>query len=313
MRCISPIFLAWAVVSSFSAIALAAPPLVKDSPETIAAPPIPAVPEGAVAGVTVVAPKRRTVQDFIWHAGAAASDGQLARWHEEICPRAEGVPPFYANYFEERVRQAARSVGAPLAPQRCDANLVIYFTPDPAKTLAALSQKNSWVFGRGQLKAALAEAAAQEPIFWTHNVFTTPADGSAGQRSCRRGGCFLEIDHVVASRLQTSVVDSIGVTAVIVDTRKVKGMGFGSVSDYIPMVALGQFNPADVSADMPTILNLFKARDQGRTVPPGLTDWDRAYLTGLYATQPNLSAIAQRGKIYQHLRQGPGISDDPAR
>jgi hypothetical protein len=298
------------IASAFlAALLLSATPLVQPAPGFPAGDPT----SSSVSGVTVTAPKKGAVQDFIWRAGSKTSDGQLARWHTDVCPSSTGLPEVYDAYFDQRLRDIAKSVKAQVATSTCTPNILIYFTPDPDKTLAGLRLKNSWMFG-GENPAILASyIKAKMPIFWTHNVTPMPSDGAPGDVYCSVGRCILQVHAEFASRLQSSVVDSMGVVAVIVDTHKVKGLSFASLSSYIAMISLAQFNGAAIGPSMPTILNLFKDREGGRPIPTDLTDWDIAYLRGLYSTDADISASLQRSEIYQRLKLGPGIADDPPR
>jgi hypothetical protein len=87
-----------------------------------------------------------------------------------------------------------------------------------------------------------------------------------------------------ASRLTTQIVDVTKRSFVIVDVNRINGVNQSQLADYIAMVTLAQVDPdADTSA-YATVLNLFHAPDQVE----GLTQWDIAYLKGLYDAQRTL-------------------------
>jgi hypothetical protein len=72
---------------------------------------------------------------------------------------------------------------------------------------------------------------------------------------------------------------------IIVDTAQAGGTRMDALADYLAMVSLAQLDPAANTSQQPTILNLF-ADAQSRQMT-GMTDWDIAYLRGLYETRAN--------------------------
>ena len=92
-----------------------------------------------------------------------------------------------------------------------------------------------------------------------------------------------------ASRLSTQIVDQLFRTVVILDVDQVSGVSAAQLADYVAMVTLAQIDPDAETGGYASILNLFGTGDAA----PGLTEWDRAYLTGLYdaeRTRRNLRA-----------------------
>ena len=64
------------------------------------------------------------------------------------------------------------------------------------------------------------------------------------------------------------------------------------------MVSLAQLDADGETTDTPTILNLFADRDSGGAMPAGMTQWDEAYLEGLYTARRTAPrAIWQRRDI----------------
>ena len=102
-----------------------------------------------------------------------------------------------------------------------------------------------------------------------------------------------------ASRLNTQIVDDIFRTVVIVDVDEVSGLSVRQLADYVAMVSLAQINPeADTNA-YASILNVFDDPDASA----GLTDWDQAYLAGLYAAERDaVNRNAGRAEIANSIR-----------
>jgi hypothetical protein len=83
---------------------------------------------------------------------------------------------------------------------------------------------------------------------------------------------------------------------VIADQARLHGMNLGQFADYVAMVGLAKLKPGARLGDAPTILNLFDGAPEA--APAGLTDWDRAFLKSLYATEQ--ISKQQRGQIARH-------------
>jgi hypothetical protein len=73
----------------------------------------------------------------------------------------------------------------------------------------------------------------------------------------------------------------------VVDAKRIGTIRFGALADYIAFVGLAQVDPEVDISGAPSILNLFNDRDAGREPVSGLTDWDNAYLEGLYSARRN--------------------------
>ncbi|MCA3698828.1 hypothetical protein [Brevundimonas sp.] len=69
---------------------------------------------------------------------------------------------------------------------------------------------------------------------------------------------------------------------IIVDVDRVAGVDLGALADYLAVISLAQIDPELDPGPYDTILSLFS---EGASPPPGLTDWDRAFLQGLYSAE----------------------------
>jgi hypothetical protein len=92
---------------------------------------------------------------------------------------------------------------------------------------------------------------------------------------------------------------------IIVDARQAQGLQFQALSDYVAMVSLAQLDPNGEATGIPSILNLFAEHQAGGTPPAAMTEWDEAYLDGLYnarRTAPN--EVWQRRDIASRMVEG---------
>ena len=100
---------------------------------------------------------------------------------------------------------------------------------------------------------------------------------------------------------------------IIVDARQAQGVQFQALADYLAMVSLAQLDPEGHTAGIPTILNLFEDRQNGQVVPTAMTEWDEAYLEGLYTARRTAPRdIWQRRDISRTMVERLDPSVEPA-
>ena len=103
-----------------------------------------------------------------------------------------------------------------------------------------------------------------------------------------------------ASRLTTQIVDNLTRAIVIIDVDQVSEVSALQLADYVAMVSLAQIDPDADTSSYASILNVFEAPQASDS----LTDWDLAYLDGLYAAERNhLGERAGRSEIVDSIRR----------
>jgi hypothetical protein len=89
-----------------------------------------------------------------------------------------------------------------------------------------------------------------------------------------------------------------------VDTTKTAGLTYEQLASYLAMVALAQLDPETEEVPLPSIATLFADRAAGRPAEETLTEWDRAYMKGLYEARPDAPNLnIQRGAIRRSLEK----------
>jgi hypothetical protein len=91
---------------------------------------------------------------------------------------------------------------------------------------------------------------------------------------------------------------------VIVDGQRASGYPLEGLADYIALVTLAQIDPNGRTIEFPTILNLFASGAE--TAPPSMTEWDLAYLSGLYRSQRNAASATQQVREISRRMTGEG-------
>ncbi len=273
-------------------------------------------PTGNDAGSITITGKRgseryRIMLDFVSKLGEPVSgDVGYARLEEAPCYLVQNLPKPALEYLTARLTSAAHDVGLTKTKSDCEPNVVILFTED-SKALADSLVKNRrglikpFFNSEGTVKDAHALqdfATSDAPIRWWQ--VTVPVDW-AGRYSLPG----LDLDYLAGnavamvqgteSRITRSLRDRLLYTIVVVDLNKLGEATWDQLSDYLAMVSLVQVKPGTSMAGYDTILNLFA---RGASAPPVLSDWDKAYLHGVYDLNRYLTPFSQRGALtYQVL------------
>jgi hypothetical protein len=87
----------------------------------------------------------------------------------------------------------------------------------------------------------------------------------------------------LGSRITRAAVRSIYSAIVVVDFRRIEGLTWGQVADYVAMVGLAQLQADAETGAVPTVLSLFEDDDDARA--KALTVWDQAFLKSVYASR----------------------------
>jgi hypothetical protein len=164
--------------------------------------------------------------------------------------------------------------------------------------------------GAGALRAFL---SSSHPVRWW--AVSMPTDSQTGARAVRlpgdcEGSCAMgdmdvlsyapTISMTSSSRIRTQIVDDLFRVIVLVDATRLEKVSALQLADYIAMVSLAQIDPEADTRDYASILNVFEEPDFAAS----LTDWDMAYLSGLYRSQRTLSlAGANRSEVSAAIRR----------
>jgi hypothetical protein len=258
---------------------------------------------------------------------------QYARWNDDICPRVAGLPTGEAQALIDHVARRAHEVGLDTGAAGCTPNVIVIFAPNAATVAREIvdtrrdlmgyyNERNTVSAGRDALDSFV---NSQRAVRWWHVARTIGADGEdLGDTQARRDnaggeasvatrtgsitaamaeGTVSGVDTVRSSgaRTRRDTRRDLRFALIIVEMPRVEGASRQAVSDYVAMAALAQLNPyADMSA-FPSILNLFNSASQ--PAPTAMSDWDRAFLQGLYRARRDAAARTQRSDIARRMAQ----------
>lgn len=247
-------------------------------------------------------PLEQIARAFVGEVSAPARGRGMARWRDGLCVGVANLQPDLAQYIADRVSTVAEDLGLKPGEPGCTPHVLIVATVDaPVFTRQFVDMRPGLfrVGGSGMDRGARALEAFIEndqPVRWW-NV-SLPVNDETGLTAVRLPGYDPPFVGVVASRLTTQIVDDSKRAFVIVDVDKTKNISVEQLADYIAFVALAQVDPEADTSGYATILNVFD--DPGQT--QNLTNWDRAYLQGLYNTirrRQNFSA--QRTEVVDSI------------
>ena len=281
----------------------------------IADPPSPG--STTVSGVVVTATpaEKKKVESFVKQVTALSPGVQMARWDRSVCTGVLGLPDQHAQFMNDRIAANAVAVGLETGKPGCKANVLILVTPDAEAFTRDIVKTHPRVFNpydaghtRGP-KALKAFVETQAPVRWWHLTQTKGYGGFEVSESNLSASGSHGMDRPTVevwgkSPLHSGVVEVFGGILIVVDAKRAQGVSYQALCDYISMVALAQINPDVDSPSLPSILTLFRDRDDGKPLPTGLTAWDLGYLKALYDVPADVErATRERDSIAEKMKK----------
>ncbi|HEY0413391.1 MAG TPA: hypothetical protein VGD66_09625 [Allosphingosinicella sp.] len=218
-----------------------------------------------------------------------------------VCPAAAGLSPAQNAAVAARMRRVAEALGIRVAAADCKPNALVLVTRDKKALIKGLRRANPIYF----------QDASGRPV----DVPDQPGPATAWHLEGRldRSGAPVAIDpigqyYVVnsptpPSRISASLRPIFLASVLVVEAGALEGLTTTQVADYAAMRAFAGTDPARLAGSAaPTILTVLDA-PMDSEVPPTLTQWDLAYLKGLYASAPSHYGRAQSGEVRQHMNK----------
>ncbi len=207
--------------------------------------------------------------------------GQFARWKTPVCAHVVGMSAAAGKVVEQRIREVAGQVGAPLDQPGCAPNIVVFVTGQQQALLDALRNRNHWLFDSGDLTVRYPAQA------WYANILRDD-----------RGTPHLDIPWEIIcpecdkppsvpandTRLRTGIQLQMGTVVILVDSNALAGLTLGSFGDYLALMTLAQTPASARCQPARSIANLFLKDCATDTHATGLSDADQAMLISLYET-----------------------------
>ena len=230
--------------------------------------------------ITVTGSRLKTiVRNFIEMATMPSPIGQVSRWKVPLCPKTTGMSPAFTTFVTKRIREIARTIGAPVnAVETCAPNLQIIFTEHPQEMLDTIRTKLPELLGYHYAPQARELATVKHPIQGWY---------ATGSRD-RNGQLMFDDPYAVntatveGSLLRTGLRSEFVAVTVVVDLVTIENQEIGAITDHIAMLALTQAKAFERCREVPSVTNMLLDCDDGLKAA-ALTPYDRAYLKALYA------------------------------
>ena len=248
-------------------------------------------PKVEIETITVEAARAREkvaqqVNQFVSAIAVKRADQSLANWQLEIpiCPLVAGLPRADGEYMLTRLSQIAVSAGAPLAPDHCRPNFFVVVTSEPDALLKAWSKRDVRMFENGddhgytEIRKFL-DAKVPVRVWYNAEIYNSDGTPLTYESSGAFKG-FRATSYAVATHIRFNTVRDLASVIVLIDAPRARGISFGQLAAFVAMIGLAQIKIDAKASDTPSILQLFS--DGGRPAPTGLTQWDQAFLKGLY-------------------------------
>ena len=264
--------------------------------------------ETPTESVTVSANKLREVFHNFTKTFATPTKlgGKIARWQRRICPAVTGQNPHFAAFITQRIKYIALAAGAPFdAAPSCAPNIEIVFTTTPQALMDNVRQHTVYYLGFAETNDQREKLAmVTRPIQAWYATESIDAKGRRqldnGEWSLQNvGGDIVFVPPVYAStgdRIDNGIRSGFNHVLIVIDSTKLAGQKIVPLADYISMLALTQLNSLDACQQLqPSIVNMLATDcDHGTD---GLTEFDLAYLQGLYHMSDGRALMFQRNDI----------------
>jgi len=232
----------------------------------------------------------------------------LAMFADAACPGVMGLKRDYAEALVGRIRLIAEELKIPLAEAgSCRPNVLIVFTEDGRADLERINRRTKEIsdaLSVAERKALLSDTG---PV----HVYSTVEDRMRnGQRIPKRRN-LVEIptgsQEGGQSRISNGVRRVITGVTVLYDRGRIGQYSLIQLADYAAMRVFARTQDARGEHAPDSILSLFNAEEDAP--PPGLTAFDRAFLTTLYDSHPYTSAQGNLQRVAQTLKKQVGADE----
>jgi len=270
--------------------------------------------EPTVSGVVISAPakldEKEAIKAFVDNVAADSGNGRIARWDRKVCAGVAGVKPEYAQFIADRIAATALKVGLEVGEPGCKVNVLVVFTPDGDGFVQRALKNHPQAFSRYDLEMTAGRTALRRftksdaPVRWWHVTHRVTEDGT-------RYNSGDQVQVYSTGRISSRTRDDFDRAIVVVDAKRVGQVRFAALADYIAFVSLAQIDPEAAPTSANSILSLFADKAAGVEPQQALTDWDTAYLTGVYeARRDARNSDSQKrdieGTMAKTLKEGEG-------
>ena len=239
------------------------------------------------------APKPEAAKGFV-NSVTRLSGGQIARFHDPVCPIVIGFPQqSAARIIERRIRLSAAAIGAAVArDERCEANLIVIIAESGHDIFEDIARRRpGWIDGLQPHEIKTLRDASGPVRSWAVTSIRNEDGRGVGIHGTDLQGATLQVRG--SSYIKAATSQYIDGAVMVIDRSALDGKTLRQFADYAVMRGLARTRDAQ-SDSVATILSLFAP---GASPAASLTPADQAYLRALYAGDGRNGGIQERGRI----------------
>lgn len=210
----------------------------------------------------------------------------VPRYEDPLCIKAVGLEPEQNRMIEDRIRQISRDAGLRLGRPKCRMNAMVLIVDDPKEKFDLIRRHRWGLLGPINdrdihTRAIHAEIDAGKP-FVNWSSIGLPVDPWANLFFFNG---LIPVSAIQARGAGRHVPKRLSV--IMFDHAQLEGASLGQVADFASLYLLGmprrQIDFDNVAVT--SVLSLFA--DGPQSAPAQMTEFDRAYLAGLYKMPRN--------------------------
>jgi hypothetical protein len=252
---------------------------------------------------------------------ATRRQDQLPRFEGEVCPLVLGLAPQFAGPVARRIGEVAARVGLRPGRSRCAPNLTVIVADHGGEVIAALQKRLPNLFGSMTARETDRLNRHSGPAWNWYALDPKRRDGgpvekirmiSFGYKDPPRPvspNAYIA-SNVFMSRLMLPVRLELASSFVVLDSGSIYGLTARQVGDLSAMLGLSMLDVRRLgSLRHSSVLQLLQDKDANAERIRGLTDFDVAYLTGLYSGSPGQSSTQRSANMASRVLRGPPESD----
>ncbi|MDM7956344.1 hypothetical protein [Blastomonas sp.] len=217
----------------------------------------------------------------------------IPKFFQPLCLQVVGMAPDASAIVSDRINRTALDVGLDPAKPNCRANALVVVVDDPRALFEKMLTRRRGIVGIAEMRDVQTrqlrdELRARKPaVAW--NLSNLANSNGATQD----GEGFVIATSISASRLTSNFYRPKSLSVVLFDSTRIKDVTLDQLADYAALHLLGSpRRQIDFdSVAVPSLLSLFAQGPEA--APSELTQFDRAYLKGLYT----LEAGALRSRV----------------
>lgn len=235
----------------------------------------------------------------------------IPRFYQPLCVTVAGIAPDEAKFVADRITRISIDAGLGAPMPNCRTNALVMVVHNPEKAYEWILDKRLDLFGVLPFRDVHArrirdDVRSRKPVVWWNVLDNASSEG----------GTINELGLVVsqtvaATRTVNALYRPKALAVVMYDADRLRSATLGQVADHAALYILGtprrgiEFG----NVDLPSMLSLFE--DGPEVAPATLTDFDTAYLKGLYSLSPGaFQSRVPRAVVASYAAQCEAQKDD---